>query len=46
MCVGEVQGAVSDLDRKRNVLEDERKDIWGVCAECDDIWQRNVGFES
>jgi hypothetical protein len=27
MCVGEVQGAVSDFDVKRDVSEDERKDL-------------------
>src|SRR5277367_2623468 len=32
MCVGEVQRAVSDPDGKRDVLEDEGKDLWGMCG--------------
>ena len=37
--LGEIQRVGSNFDFKRGVIEVERKDLRGVCAECDGVWK-------
>ena len=45
MCLGKVQGVISYPDSSGCIILHKGKDIQGLCPDCIDVWDWNLGDE-